>query len=540
MDVRHLAQDELDSELLIRGINAEDENSVVLLIATIEAESRGELTKPKFPSKTRHNSEARTCRQKLDLLKEEVSRIAQEANDSDIPLLNSRFIHLTDRIRRLHSVDQSFSVINLVTEVDRLSEYFESVRKSLGSDESLSEVENVVSGSAAAPGNQRQNQPLPLSTVAQGGLSGQFNTNGVGQQFIQDVYQSQRNTIGCDSGLAPLIEVSPPHSDGGIIHAMRVPTPTLRQQDPACQNAGSSNAEEAISQSVGRLSQTLGHTVLSSENRDKWGLPSTGSSGISTFSLSATRLSTGTGTTRKTQQHYTNWKPQQRPENLLLNEYPFRPSQVLVNNRYDNSWRTLDGASNTIGTLTGVLTGDQQQHQQEGFGTEMDGGNHTRQHKYATSLPRAGSHYVAPHQQRYRSPNDDLRPEFDYSPAAHLQYVPQQHPPPQPNQVRPGYIHQMSKWNIKYCGSSSDMHVDEFTFRAATLSRSANIDLDMLPLGMHYLLHGEAQEWFWVFHREFPQADWNTFIDAMRNQFAPTENEFEVWDKIRGRKQRQI
>lgn len=537
MDVRHLAQDELDSELLIRGINAHDENSVDMLIATIEAESRGEQAKPKIPPGIRHNSEARACRQKLDVLKEEVSRIAQEAIDSDMPVLNSRFIHLIGRIERLHSVDQSFSVNSLVKELDELGKYFESVKESLGSDESLSEVENVVSEAAAAPDDHHQNQPPTVSTTSQDVLCGQSNTPGIGQQFIQDVYQSQRNSIGCTSGLGPFVQVSPPHSDGGIIHAMRLPPSTLQQQD----HAGPTNTQGATSQRVGQLSQTLGRTVLSSQTRDKWGLPSTSLAGTHTFSSSIPRMSTGTstGATRKIQQPYTNWQLQQQPENLLLNEYSFQPPQVLMGNRYDNSWRTQGGASNTIHTLTGGCSGEQQQHQQGCFGTAMYGSNQTRQHNNATSLPRAGPQYVAPQQQQYQPPNDDLRPESNYSPAAHQQGVQQQHPPQQPNQNRPGYLHQMSKWNIKYCGSSSDMHVDEFTFRAATLSRSANIDLDMLPLGMHYLLHGEAQEWFWVFHREFPQADWNTFTDAMRNQFAPTENEFEVWDKIRGRKQRQ-
>lgn len=95
----------------------------------------------------------------------------------------------------------------------------------------------------------------------------------------------------------------------------------------------------------------------------------------------------------------------------------------------------------------------------------------------------------------------------------------------------------MAKWNIRFSGGKSDLYVDEFLFRVETLATSAGIDYNYLPLGMHYVLHGQAQEWFWIFYREFPEANWTAMKAALRNQFSSLADDFELWDQIRARKQ---
>lgn len=97
----------------------------------------------------------------------------------------------------------------------------------------------------------------------------------------------------------------------------------------------------------------------------------------------------------------------------------------------------------------------------------------------------------------------------------------------------------MSKWNIKFNGTNSDLHVDEFLFRTETLARSAGINLNALPLGMHYVLHGQAQDWYWIYHRDFPDSSWAAMKLAIRDQFSPLTDEFELWDQVRARKQQQ-
>lgn len=105
------------------------------------------------------------------------------------------------------------------------------------------------------------------------------------------------------------------------------------------------------------------------------------------------------------------------------------------------------------------------------------------------------------------------------------------------NNNRPGLMYQMGKWNLQFRGTSSEFPVDEFLFRVETLARSSNIAENMLPFGMHYVLHGAAQEWYWVYHRDNPNADWNTFQGAMRRHFSLIETQVEIREKISKRKQ---
>lgn len=97
----------------------------------------------------------------------------------------------------------------------------------------------------------------------------------------------------------------------------------------------------------------------------------------------------------------------------------------------------------------------------------------------------------------------------------------------------------MSKWSLKYKGTGAGLHIDDFLFRVETLAQSLDIDLNRLAMGMPFILEGEAQEWFWIYQREYPNADWQTFKGAMSHQFSKVENQFEIWDQIRSRKQRE-
>lgn len=96
----------------------------------------------------------------------------------------------------------------------------------------------------------------------------------------------------------------------------------------------------------------------------------------------------------------------------------------------------------------------------------------------------------------------------------------------------------MSKWALKYKGTSSGLHVDDFLFRVETLAQSLDIEFNRLAMGMPFILEGEALEWFWIYQRENPNANWQTFRGAMSHQFSKVENQFEIWDQIRSRKQR--
>lgn len=96
----------------------------------------------------------------------------------------------------------------------------------------------------------------------------------------------------------------------------------------------------------------------------------------------------------------------------------------------------------------------------------------------------------------------------------------------------------MSKWNLKFNGNSADLPVAEFLFRVETLARSADIDPDSLPQGMHYILREKAEAWFWVHLRDNPEEGWQDFKTVMCNHFSILETQIEVREKIYRRKQR--
>lgn len=140
-----------------------------------------------------------------------------------------------------------------------------------------------------------------------------------------------------------------------------------------------------------------------------------------------------------------------------------------------------------------------------------------------------------------RRPDYALGPRFVQQPAHQPQQLLANHLPQRPPYyppARPGSIHLMSKWSLKYKGTSSGLHVDDFLLRVETLAQSLDIDLNRLAMGMPFILEGEAQEWFWIFQREHPNSDWQFFRDAMSHQFSRVENQFEIWDQIRSRKQK--
>lgn len=161
----------------------------------------------------------------------------------------------------------------------------------------------------------------------------------------------------------------------------------------------------------------------------------------------------------------------------------------------------------------------------------------THLHQQSTVPTDAGYVYepMGPQHFNINLPAAYNQQQVGYPPApAPVQHGVPYHPP-----GRPGSIHLMSKWSLKYRGTSSGIPIDDFLFRVETLARSLDIDLNRLAMGMPFILEGEAQEWFWIYQREYPNADWQAFKGAMSHQFSKVENQFEIWDQIRSRKQKE-
>lgn len=138
----------------------------------------------------------------------------------------------------------------------------------------------------------------------------------------------------------------------------------------------------------------------------------------------------------------------------------------------------------------------------------------------------------------YGRQNLGLPREGNANPPFQQNVVPLAHNNGNREQRRPGNTYLMSKWNLKFNGNSSDLPVAEFLFRVETLARSANIDFDSLPQGMHYVLHERAEAWYWVHLRDNQDEGWRDFVMAITNHFSRGETQIEIREKIYRRKQR--
>lgn len=96
----------------------------------------------------------------------------------------------------------------------------------------------------------------------------------------------------------------------------------------------------------------------------------------------------------------------------------------------------------------------------------------------------------------------------------------------------------MSKWPLRFAGSSVDLPVDEFIFRTETLARLTNLPQAALTLGVHQLLTGAAAAWYWVFIRNSPDATWLQVRQALSFAFQSNVSDAAIRRMIMDRLQR--
>lgn len=96
----------------------------------------------------------------------------------------------------------------------------------------------------------------------------------------------------------------------------------------------------------------------------------------------------------------------------------------------------------------------------------------------------------------------------------------------------------MSKWSLRFAGSSQDLAVDEFLFRVETLARLENLPLTALTLGLHQLLTGAAAAWYWIYIRREPKATWAQFKEALTFAFQSNISDAAIRRLIMDRLQR--
>lgn len=95
----------------------------------------------------------------------------------------------------------------------------------------------------------------------------------------------------------------------------------------------------------------------------------------------------------------------------------------------------------------------------------------------------------------------------------------------------------IDKWKIKFDGNPQLMHVSEFIFRVETLAQSSNVSLRSLARNIHYLLSGNAANWYWVYLRTNPNANWEALKIEMMEEYTLEESDAEIRKQVESRKQ---
>lgn len=98
--------------------------------------------------------------------------------------------------------------------------------------------------------------------------------------------------------------------------------------------------------------------------------------------------------------------------------------------------------------------------------------------------------------------------------------------------------HFLSKWTIRFSGDPKGLSVDEFLFRVEALAAANNVTTASLVLGLHYLLEGRAESWYWLELRKRPAASWDEFSRAIRGQFGTYVSDCDLMRELYSRVQR--
>lgn len=95
----------------------------------------------------------------------------------------------------------------------------------------------------------------------------------------------------------------------------------------------------------------------------------------------------------------------------------------------------------------------------------------------------------------------------------------------------------IQNWNLKFDGSANGLNVEEFLYRVRSLTtENFNGDFNIICKNLHMLLVGKAREWYWRYHKQVENIDWNQFCAALRYQYKDFRSNFDIKEEIRNRK----
>lgn len=141
MEVSHLAEDELNYELVLRNLNIKDHDRILKLqdIVAFEVTSR---TSPPLESvrilRSSVEQELQECDKKLAEIATAIDNAAKDANKEMLVQGRSRLLHITARVMRLkRRAPELEAVKRLLNRTLEIAEHFSSARDPGGSEELL-------------------------------------------------------------------------------------------------------------------------------------------------------------------------------------------------------------------------------------------------------------------------------------------------------------------------------------------------------------------------------------------------------------------
>lgn len=105
---------------------------------------------------------------------------------------------------------------------------------------------------------------------------------------------------------------------------------------------------------------------------------------------------------------------------------------------------------------------------------------------------------------------------------------------------RPDKVSQIIyNWKLKFTGGSKSLPVESFIYRVEALTKQTlSGNFTILCMNASALFDDKAADWFWRFHKAFPNFQWSDLCKALKEQYRDSRTDVDLRELIRDRKQK--
>lgn len=109
---------------------------------------------------------------------------------------------------------------------------------------------------------------------------------------------------------------------------------------------------------------------------------------------------------------------------------------------------------------------------------------------------------------------------------------------PRPRQVNNRSHRSLSKWDIVYNGHPKGIHIKRFLTRVEHMARSEEVPPQKLVTDLHYILKGNANDWYWTFIERNPNITWDMLKMELKKCFQGPRTDEDIRSQLETRKQK--